>query len=548
MIYQTCRLSLSTFLTHGWEHLIAPRYTSERPPFRTTFARASARRFVACSTFASIGFLALLADAAPLGQFDDHTDVGAPKIAGSATYNAFSQEYSISAAGANMWASRDEFHFVWKRLKGDFILRARVEFIGKGVDPHRKLGWMVRASFDHDSPYADATVHGDGLTSLQYRRTKGAITEEAKSAAKGPDVIQLEKKGNSYTFSAAKFGEPFTTCQLADLALGDEPYVGLFLCSHNSNVVEQAIFRDVRIIRPAKDNFVPYRDYLGSVLEILDLQSGARQILHSSAQPVEAPNWTPDGRALIYNTSGRDPNHRGRLYRFDLATRQATLIDTGFANRNNNDHVLSFDGTMLGISHHSTNHGGRSAVFTLPASGGVPKLITPLTPSYLHGWSPDGKWLVYTGGRNDEYDIYKRAADGSGDEIRLTDFKGLDDGPEFTPDGRFIYFNSTRSGTMQIWRMKPDGKAPEQVTNDEFNNWFPHVSPDGKWIALLSFPKEVDPSDHPYYKPVYLRLLPSGGGAPKVIAYVYGGQGTINVPSWSPDSKLLAFVSNTGMD
>jgi Tol biopolymer transport system component len=309
--------------------------------------------------------------------------------------------------------------------------------------------------------------------------------------------------------------------------------------------VEKAVFRDVRIIRPAKDNFVPYRDYIGSVLEILDVPSGTRQVIHSSAQPFEAPNWTPDGRALIFNSSGRDANYRGRLHRFDLATRQSALINTEFATRNNNDHVLSFDGTMLGISHHSTNHGGRSAVFTVPVTGGTPKLITPVGPSYLHGWSPDGKWLVYTGGRNEEYDIYKRASDGSGDEIKLTDFKGLDDGPEFTPDGKFIYFNSTRSGTMQIWRMKPDGKDPEQVTKDEYNNWFPHISPDGKSIALLSFPKEVDPSDHPYYKRVYLRLMPVEGGAPRVIAYIYGGQGTINVPSWSPDSKMLAFVSNT---
>lgn len=499
-------------------------------------------------SFVSVGAAAVFAQASPVGQFDEHTDVGAPKIPGSATYNAVSQEYSISAAGANMWASRDEFHFLAKRLKGDFILQARIEFIGKGVDPHRKLGWIVRTDLEHDSPYADATVHGDGLTSLQYRRTKGAITEQVQSAAKGPDVVQLEKKGNSYTFSAAKFGEPFTICQLSDLVLGEEPYVGLFLCSHNSNVMERAVFRDVRIIRPAKDNFVPYRDYIGSVLEILDVQSGTRQIIHSSAQPFEAPNWTQDGRALIYNTSGRAAETRGRLYRFDLATRQSTLINTDFANRNNNDHVLSFDGTMLGISHHSTNHGGRSAVFTLPATGGTPKLITPLTPSYLHGWSPDGKWLVYTGGRSDEYDIYKRAANGSGEEIKLTDSKGLDDGPEYSPDGKFIYFNSTRSGTMQIWRMEPDGKNAEQVTKDEFNNWFPHVSPDGKWIALLSFPKEVDPSDHPYYKRVYLRLMPVEGGAPKVIAYIYGGQGTINVPSWSPDSRMLAFVSNTNME
>ena len=133
------------------------------------------------------------------------------------------------------------------------------------------------------------------------------------------------------------------------------------------------------------------------------------------------------------------------------------------------------------------------------------------------------------------------------EEIRLTDAKGLNDGPEFTPDGNFIYFNSSRTGAMQIWRMKPDGSNQEQVTNDEFNNWFPHISPNGKSIAMISFGKEIDPTDHPYYKQVYLRLMPITGGAPRVIAYVYGGQGTMNVPSWSPDSKRLAFVSNSDL-
>ena len=495
---------------------------------------------------ASLGPSVALCQETRLGQFDGHTDVGSPKIPGSATYNAVSQEYAFAASGVNMWAQRDEFHFAWKRMKGDFILQARVELVGKGADPHRKLGWIVRSTLDADSPYADVAVHGDGLTSLQYRRAKGAITEEVQSPVKAPDVIQLERRGHTYTLSAAQYGDPLVSSQLAALNLGDEVYVGLFLCSHNPEIVERAVFRDVRIVRPAKEGFVPYQDYIGSVLEILDVETGHRQAVLSSAQPFEAPNWTRDGGALIYNSSGSSGS-RGRLYRFDLATRMATLIDTGSAIRNNNDHVLSFDGAMIGISDHSTA-GGQSTIFTLPAAGGTPKRITPLSPSYLHGWSPDGKYLVYTGGRNDEYDIYKIAADGSGAEIKLTDFKGLDDGPEYSPDGKYVYFNSTRSGTMQIWRMTPDGKDPEPVTSDEYNNWFPHVSPDGRRIVFITFPKEVDPADHPYYKRVMLRLLPIEGGTPKVIAYLYGGQGTINVPSWSPDGTMLAFVSNTDME
>ncbi len=506
--------------------------------------RRHSLRLLAAAAIVSLARVSAVGQGTPIGQFDGHGDVGAPKITGSAAYNAVSQEYPLSAGGVNMWAQKDEFQFVWKRMTGDFILQARVELVGKGVDPHRKVGLMVRQSQDADAPYVDGVVHGDGLTSLQFRRTKGAITEQVESPVKGADVIQIERKGQTYTLSAAKFGEPFTTSEVSNVTLGDEVLVGLALCSHNGDVTERAVFKDVRLVRPVKDGFKPYADYIGSVLEILDVQSGRKQVIYRSEQPFEAPNWTNDGSALIYNTSGGRAEWRGRLFRFDLATRQPTLIDTGTNNRNNNDHVLSFDGTMLGISDQSTPKTG-STIFTVPVGGGTPKRITQLAPSYLHGWSPDGKSLIYTGGRGGEFDIYSIASDGSGAEVNLTNSKGLDDGPEYSPDGKYIYFNSLRSGTMQIWRMQPDGKNQEQITRDEYNNWFPHISPDGQWIALISFPKEVDPADHPYYKRVYLRLMPAGGGAPKVIAYVYGGQGTINVPSWSPDSKMVAFVSNT---
>jgi Tol biopolymer transport system component len=171
----------------------------------------------------------------------------------------------------------------------------------------------------------------------------------------------------------------------------------------------------------------------------------------------------------------------------------------------------------------------------------------------MHSWSPDAKWLIYTGGRTpvqgqpQNLDIYRIAADGSGQETRLTTAAGVDDGPEYTPDGKYIYFNSARSGLMQIWRMAPDGSNQEPVTTDDLNNWFPHFSPDGQWIMMISFPKDIDPADHPYYKRVYLRVMPVAGGAPKVVGYVYGGQGTINVPSWSPDGRMVALVSNSGV-
>jgi TolB protein len=472
-----------------------------------------------------------------LDLFEGQTDVGKVEKPGSARYDPEKEEYTISGSGANMWFDHDEFYFVWRRIQGDFILTTRARFTGKGVEAHRKIGWIARSSLDSDSAHATAAVHGDGLAALHVRRTKGGPTEELRSSVQGPDIIQLERKGNTFTLSVARYGETFVTEQVSDLALGAEMYAGLFVCSHNKDVLETAVFRDVRITIPAKENFVPYRDYIGSTLETLDIESGDRKTLYRSPDSLQAPNWTRDGKALIYNSNGR-------LYRFDLAEKVPRLVDTDFATDNNNDHVLSFDGTMLGISHHSADDADESLVYIVPARGGKPRKITSKGPSYLHGWSPDGKFLVYTGGRNGEFDIYKISAQG-GEEIRLTDVKGLDDGAEFTPDGKYIYFNSNRAGTMQIWRMKPDGSDQEQVTSDAFNNWFPHVSPDGKWIVLLSFSQHIDSGDHPFYKQVYIRLMPVAGGKPKVIAYVYGGQGTINVPSWSPDSRKVAFVSNT---
>ena len=474
-----------------------------------------------------------------LGYFERSGDVGQPAIAGSTTYDPESQTYTMTGAGTNMWDTRDEFQFAWRRLSGDFIVRTHARFEGKGVDPHRKLGWIVRSSLEPDSAYADAAVHGDGMISLQFRRATGRETEESRSAVTGADVIQLERRGRTYIMSVARFGEPFTRTEVTDLDLGDQVYVGLFVCSHNPKVSERAVFSNVRIVVPPKTGWVPYRDYIGSNLEVLTLADGHRRVLDTSPISIQAPNWTTDGKALIYNSEGR-------LYRFDLASRTPTVLDTGFATSNNNDHVLSFDGTMLAISHHSRDDNNRSVIYTLPLTGGTPKRVTANSPSYLHGWSPDAKFLVYTGSRNNELDVYRISVDGGG-ETRLTDAKGVDDGPEYTPDGQWIYFNSSRTGRMQIWRMKPDGSQQEQITSDDYNNWFPHISPDGRSIVILSYGDDVKPDDHPFYKQVYLRRMRLDGSDLRIVAYVYGGQGTINVPSWSPDGTRIAFVSNTAL-
>lgn len=479
----------------------------------------------------------LLSQDKPLGIFDSHSDIGNLERPGSVTYNPENQEYQIEGSGANIWSATDEFQFLWKRIKGNFILTAKVEFIGKGIEPHRKIGWMIRQSLDSSSAHVSTVIHGDGLTSLQYRKTKGSNMEEEQFATKSPDIVQLERRGNTYIMSVAHFGETFVTQEISDISLGDEVYIGLFVCAHNPKVSEKAIFRNVRITIPVKPDFVPYKDYIGSNLEIMEVGTGIRKVVYQAPYSLQAPNWAPDGKTLIYNS-------KGLLYNFDLTTNKPDVLNTAFATNNNNDHVLSFDGKLIGISHHSADDNNNSIVYTLPVKGGKPKRITPKGPSYLHGWSPDSKYLIYTGGRNNEYHIYRISLDG-GEETQLTDAKGLDDGSEYTPDGKYIYFNSNRTGKMQIWRMKPDGSDQEQITFDDYNNWFPHVSPDGKWIVYLSYPKDIDSGAHPFYKHVYLRIMSTSGSESKVIAYVYGGQGTINVPSWSPDSKKIAFISNT---
>jgi TolB protein len=474
----------------------------------------------------------------PVGQFENHEDVGNPKIKGNAIYNKEDQSYLLSAAGKNMWTNADQFHFVWKKIKGDFIIKATVKFIGKGVEGHRKIGIMARDKLTTDSRYADASVHGGLplLTSLQFRAGDGDTTGQVVVSSIHPTEIEFERAGNTFSFSAATFGENYKTVT-KEVTLNEEVWAGLYICSHAEEVVEQAVFSNVRIIIPAAPNFRPYTDYIGSNLEVMDITTGHRRTLYSSPKSLQAPNWTPDNKQLIYTSEGL-------LYKYDFNSGAVSKINTGQINDLNNDHVLSFDGKMMGISNHL---GDRSVIYILPVSGSDKP--TPITseasaPSYLHRWSTDNKKLLFTGKRNNEWNIYSIDI-ATKKETALTEDATLDDGAEYTRDGKYIYFNSSRTGTMKIWRMKPDGSNEEQVTFDEYNDWFPHISPDGKWIVYISFPQDIDPTSHPFYKKVYLRLMPAAGGVPRNIAYVYGGQGTINVPSWSPDSKKIAFISNT---
>ena len=472
-----------------------------------------------------------------LGQFTGHADVGNTKIAGTAIYNPDKQSFTVTGSGANVWSQDDEFQFVYRKMKGDFILRTNVKFEGEGVEEHRKTGWMIRHSLEGNSPSVLAAVHGDGTIALQYRPTPGIDMAEKVLPVQGADVIQLERRGNTFIMSAAKMGERFFEEQVSCIDLGEEVYVGLFVCSHNADVAEKVSFRNVRIVVPPKPDFTAYRDYLGSHIEVMDVATGDRRIVYSAPNSLQAPNWMIDPNIFTYSADGL-------LYDFDLRTGKPVKLNTDFAVNNNNDHVISFDGRRMGISNTPKGE-NRSIIYIIPREGGVPVRVTPNGPSYFHGWSPDGKYMVFAAVRNNEWDVFRISSKG-GQEINLTNTPGLNDGPEYTPDGKYIYFNSNRTGTTQIYRMDPDGRNPVQVTFDELNDWFPHISPDGKWIVFISFPRSVPSGDHPFYKHVYIRLMPITGGEPKIIAYVFGGQGTMNVPNWSPDGKQVVFVSNSG--
>lgn len=278
-----------------------------------------------------------------------------------------------------------------------------------------------------------------------------------------------------------------------------------------------------------------------STLKIYDIDQQKRLVFYEEKDHFEAPNWSPNDDYLLINQNGQ-------LFRVDLKTKEKVLLDTGFADKINNDHGISFDGKWLAISHRALGEleAGQppkqgSRIYVLPVDGGIPKAITPKVPSYWHGWSPDGKTLVYCAERNGQYDVYAIPVEG-GEEIQLTNNPGLDDGPEYSPNGKYIYYNSMASGKMEIWRMDADGSNKKQITKDQYSNWFAHPSPCGKYLVYISYLQDQG-SAHPPMKDVALRLMNLRDGSINTLCEFTGGQGTINVPSWSPDGKRFAFVS-----
>ena len=452
-------------------------------------------------------------------------------------------------AAANIWDRRDAFHFAYNQVEGDFHFSADVSFVGEGVDMHRKAGIMIRDGLDHDAAYADIMFHGDGLVALQYRAEKGANTEHIVPRMTHASRMRLEREGDYVYMSLAQNeGDPFERMGgNVRLKIEETAYVGLAVSAHNNDVTETALFSNVEFtpVQVEIPEDTGYPAIVDSTLEIIDIGDGRRQIVrHLEGVKFEAPNWTRNGAHLIYN-------QEGLIYQIPIGGGEPQQINTGPRTQNNNDHGISPDGSQLIIS--DTSESGDadiSRIYVLPISGSDnPELVAshPSASSYWHAWSPDGSTIAYTALRpevSSSYNIWMKRLDG-GEEWRLTDTDGLDDGADYSPDGEWVYYNSTRSGHMNIWRIRPDGTDAEQVTFSETTrDWFPHPSPDGKWIAYISFGMDIDVMDHPPNRDVSLMLVPTDGSAPpRTLAKFFGGQGSINVPSWSPDSRRLAFVS-----
>jgi TolB protein len=469
-----------------------------------------------------------------LGIFEGQSDVGSVTPAGTLVYDAAEHTYTIAAAGANLWSTVDAFHFVWKKVSGDVSLTSDIDFPIKtgSPNPHRKALLMFRQSLLADGVYADAAQHGSGLTALQYRHAAGATTQDIELDISSPKRLRLEKRGDTITMFLSMGSEPIHQVGSSIKLHFDEPfYVGLGVCSHDVKVVERAVFSNVELkeLPPAKlDNLALY-----STLQTIGTgDNSRREMIYTTRGRFEAPNWTRDGKTLLFNQDGK-------IMKIPVAGGTPDAVNVGAATRCNGSHGLSPDGKWLAISC-SMPQKPESRIYIVPLTGGSPRLVTEHPNSYWHSWSPDGKTIVFSRPDHGSLNIYAISAEG-GEERALTTGNGISDDPDYSPDGKYIYFNSNRSGNMQIWRMRPDGSEPEQVTSDDLVNWTPHISPDGKSMVFLTYEKGV--IGHPANKDVALRIMSLEDKKVTTLVNLVGGAGTINVPSWAPDSHHLAFVS-----
>ncbi len=392
-----------------------------------------------------------------------------------------------------------------KKVNGRTLCETMLDLCQGRVGLQADVGWIMRGGED---PLAFLRRNRDLVKSVHFKD----FDASGNPVTVGEGVLPLM---DCFAFARA-YGLP----QLID----QDSFTG-------------GVFEDMAAIRARFDRMAGERERTVSYLNVMDIGTGKISSVARFDRVIEAPNWMRATGELVYNSGGL-------IYAWkDGAER---LIDTGLCTSCNNDHVLSPDGDAVAVSHMTFDEGFSSRVYIVPFGGGEPRLVTPESPSFLHGWSPDGEELSYCAFREHngrrEVDVYTIPAAG-GAEKRLT-FGGFNDGPEYSPDGRYIWFNSTRSGLMQVWRMNRDGSDPVRMTRNDDNCWFGHISPDGKKVVYIVYHKgHLKPEEHLPNMQCELWLMDADGNNPRRLCSFFGGQGSINVNSWAPDSLRFAFVS-----
>ena len=424
----------------------------------------------------------------------------------AARYRELAEELEKAGAGLLIHNEKED---ICIRVNGktayEYLLEACGEKVGAEVD----AGWMYCGGVD---PEEFLWAHADRVKAVHYKDMK--ITGQEAPLGKG--MVDLK--------ACFQFARANGALQIVDMdaaTLEDTCRAGKMLSGSTGD-----------------------RDNTDSILCTMDVETGEETVLHEFPGIIEAPNWLNDGNTLLYNADGK-------IYRYEIDKDHVEQVDTGFCVQCNNDHVPSPDNQLLAVScmpPDLTDGTYESHIYVLPMTGGEPKDLTGPGLSYLHGWSPDGKELAYCAFRKKpeeetmRIEICTIPSDG-GEETCLTDGKGYNDGPEYSPDGKHIWFNSTRSGMMQVWRMNRDGSGLTQMTDSDANNWFGHVSPDGKHVIYLTFAKgELEPNEHLPNMYVSLGMMDYDGQNKKKVLDLFGGQGSINVNSWAPDSRRIAYV------
>ena len=423
-----------------------------------------------------------------------------------ARYRELAEELEKAGAGLLVHNEKED---ICIRVNGktayEYLLEACGEKVGAEVD----AGWMYCGGVD---PEEFLWAHADRVKAVHHKDMK--ITGQEAPLGKG--MVDLK--------ACFQFARANGALQIVDM--------------------DAATLEDTCRAGKMLSGWTGDRDNTDSILCTMDVETGEETVLHEFPGIIEAPNWLNDGNTLLYNADGK-------IYRYEIDKDHVEQVDTGFCVQCNNDHVPSPDNQLLAVScmpPELTDGTYESHIYVLPMTGGEPKDLTGPGLSYLHGWSPDGKELAYCAFRKKpeeetmRIEICTIPSDG-GEEICLTDGKGYNDGPEYSPDGKHIWFNSTRSGLMQVWRMNRDGSGLTQMTDSDANNWFGHVSPDGKHVIYLTFAKgELEPNEHLPNMYVSLGMMDYDGQNKKKLLDLFGGQGSINVNSWAPDSRRIAYV------